>query len=172
MKILTRTAVIATGIVALAASAPALAVDCPVKLGGIAPLSAPGAVTGGEAQRTGMQIAVESINAAGGVLGCEVELVMGDTEGLPEKGTALFEKLISQDNVAGIAGGYHSSVGIAGKEVAHDKGVPVIFASTWNDQITATKLPEIFVRRGKVPSPSGCEPRPATVAPAGSNRSG
>ena len=144
MKILTRLAIGAIGAMALAASAPAFAADCPIKLGGIAPLSAPGAVTGGEAQRSGMQIAVEGLNAAGGVLGCEVELVMGDTEGLPEKGTALFEKLISQDNVAGIAGGYHSSVGIAGKEVAHDKGVPVIFASTWNDQITATKLPEIF----------------------------
>ena len=29
-----------------------------------------------------------------------------------------------------------------------------------------------LVRRGKAPSPSGCESRPATVAPAGSNRSG
>jgi branched-chain amino acid transport system substrate-binding protein len=144
MKTLTRTAVVAMGIMALAASAPAFAADCPIKLGGIAPLSAPGAVTGGEAQRVGMQIAAEGINAAGGVLGCEVELIIGDTEGLPEKGMALFEKLIGQNNVAAIAGGYHSSVGIAGKEVAHDKGVPVVFASTWNDQITASKLPEIF----------------------------
>ena len=144
MKTLTRTAVVAMGIMALAASAPAFAADCPIKLGGIAPLSAPGAVTGGEAQRVGMQIAAEGINAAGGVLGCEVELITGDTEGLPEKGMALFEKMISQDNVAAIAGGYHSSVGIAGKEVAHDKGVPVVFASTWNDQITASKLPEVF----------------------------
>ena len=144
MKTRTRTAVGAMGIVILAASAPALAVNCPIKLGGIAPLSAPGAVTGGEAQRVGMQIAVEAINSAGGVLGCEVELLIGDTEGLPEKGMALFEKLIGQDNVAAIGGGYHSSVGIAAKEVAHDKGVPVVFASTWNDQITASKLPEVF----------------------------
>jgi len=133
MNPLTKSVVLAMSTVALAASAPTFAVDCPVKLGGIAPLSAPGAVTGGEAQRAGMQIAVEGINAAGGVLGCEVELIVGDTEGLPEKGTALFEKLISQDNVAAIAGGYHSSVGIAAKQVAHDKGVPVVFASTWND---------------------------------------
>ena len=144
MKVLTSSAVVALSVMALAASAPAFAADCPIKLGGIAPLSAPGAVTGGEAQRVGMQIAAEGINAAGGVLGCEVELIIGDTEGLPEKGTALFEKLIGQNNVAAIAGGYHSSVGIAGKEVAHDKGVPVVFASTWNDQITASKLPEIF----------------------------
>ena len=144
MKVLTSSAVVALSVMALTASAPAFAADCPIKLGGIAPLSAPGAVTGGEAQRVGMQIAAEGINAAGGVLGCEVELIIGDTEGLPEKGTALFEKLIGQNNVAAIAGGYHSSVGIAGKEVAHDKGVPVVFASTWNDQITASKLPEIF----------------------------
>jgi branched-chain amino acid transport system substrate-binding protein len=144
MKVLTSSAVVALSVMALAASAPAFAADCPIKLGGIAPLSAPGAVTGGEAQRVGMQIAAEGINAAGGVLGCEVELIIGDTEGLPEKGMALFEKLIGQNNVAAIAGGYHSSVGIAGKEVAHDKGVPVVFASTWNDQITASKLPEIF----------------------------
>jgi len=121
-----------------------LAADCPIRLGGIAPLSAPGSVTGGESQREAMMIAVEEINAAGGILECEVELVVGDTEGLPEKGTALFEKLIGQDNVVGIAGGYHSSVGMAAKEVAHDKGVPVIFASTWNDKITSSKLPEVF----------------------------
>ena len=53
MKTLTRTAVVAMGIMALAALAPAFAADCPIKLGGIAPLSAPGAVTGGEAQRVG-----------------------------------------------------------------------------------------------------------------------
>ena len=128
----------------IVASHGALAADCPIKLGGIAPLSAPGSVTGGEAQREAMKIAVEEINAKGGVLGCKIELVIDDTEGLPEKGTALFEKLISQDNVVGIAGGYHSSVGMAAKEVAHDKGVPVIFASTWNDQITSSKLPEVF----------------------------
>ncbi|MFQ5774738.1 MAG: ABC transporter substrate-binding protein, partial [Kiloniellaceae bacterium] len=61
-----------------------------------------------------------------------------------ERGTAVMEKLINQDNVAAVGGGYHSSVGIASKEVAHDNGVPVVFAETWNDKITASKLPEIF----------------------------
>jgi len=139
-------ALLGAATVAMMFGAPnrAEAADCTIKLGGIAPLSAPGSVTGGEAQREAMKIAVEEINAKGGVLGCKIELVVGDTEGLPEKGTALFEKLISQDNVVAIAGGYHSSVGMAAKAVAHDKGVPVIFASTWNDQITASKLPEVF----------------------------
>jgi len=67
----------------------ASAVDCPIKIGGLAPLSAPGTVVGGEAMRDAMLIAEEDINKAGGVLGCDVKIVIGDTEGLPEKAKAL-----------------------------------------------------------------------------------
>ena len=122
----------------------ASAADCPIKLGGLAPLSAPGAVTGGEAMRDAMQIAVDDINAAGGVLGCQVELVVVDTEGLPERGVAVMEKLINQDKVAAVGGGYHSSVGLAAMKLAHENHIPIVFAETWNDQITAEKLPEVF----------------------------
>lgn len=122
----------------------ALAADCPIKIGGLAPLSAPGSVTGGEAMRDAMNIAVEEINAKGGVLGCQIKLFIGDTEGLPEKGTAVMEKLISQDNVVAVGGGYHSSVGVAAGRVAHNRGIPVVFAETWSDEITNSKLPEVF----------------------------
>ncbi len=47
--------------------AQAMAADCPIKVGGLAPLSAPGSVTGGEAMRAAMLIAERDINAAGGV---------------------------------------------------------------------------------------------------------
>lgn len=69
---------------------------------------------------------------------------MGDTEGLPEKGTAVMEKLINQDRVVAVGGEYHSSAGIAAMEVAHKYGIPVVFAETWNDGITAKKYPEVF----------------------------
>jgi len=122
----------------------ALAADCPIKIGGIAPLSAPGTVVGGEAMREAMLIAEEDINAAGGVLGCDIEVVIGDSEGLPEKATAIMEKLIAQDGVAAVGGGYHSSVGVASKDVADARGVPVVFAETWNDTITGDKQKYIF----------------------------
>ena len=93
-------------------SGPALAADCPIKIGGLAPLSAPGSVTGGEAMRDAMILAQRDINAAGGVLGCDIEVVIADTEGLPEKARALMEKLITQDGVVAVGGGYHSSVGL------------------------------------------------------------
>lgn len=122
----------------------ALAADCPIKIGGIAPLSAPGTVVGGEAMREAMLIAEEDINAAGGVLGCDIKVVIGDSEGLPEKATAIMEKLIAQDGVAAVGGGYHSSVGVASKDVADARGVPVVFAETWNDTITGDKQKYIF----------------------------
>ena len=122
----------------------ASAVDCPIKLGGIAPLSAPGTVVGGEAMRDAMLIAEEDINAKGGILGCELDVVIADSEGLPEKAAAIMEKLITQDGVVGVGGGYHSSVGVASKDIADARGIPVVFAETWNDTITGDKQKYIF----------------------------
>ncbi len=115
-----------------------------IKIGALAPLSAPGSVTGGQAMKAAFEIALEEINEAGGVLGKPVELILVDTEGLPERGTAAMERLITQEKVVGVVGEYHSAVGLTAKEVAHKYGIPVIFAETWNDNITASLYPEVF----------------------------
>ena len=120
------------------------AADCVHKVGGLAPLSAPGSVTGGEAMRDAMLLAERDVNTAGGVLGCDLEVVITDTEGLPEKAKAMMEKLITQDGVVAVGGGYHSSVGVASKDVANARGIPVVFAETWNDTITGDKQKYIF----------------------------
>lgn len=124
--------------------AGAYAENCVHKVGGLAPLSAPGSVVGGEAMRDAMMLAERDVNAAGGVLGCDLEVVITDTEGLPEKATAMMEKLITQDRVIAVGGGYHSSVGVASKDVANARGIPVVFAETWNDTITGDKQKYIF----------------------------
>ncbi len=130
---------------AMAVSAgSASAADCVHKIGGIAPLSAPGTVVGGEAMRDAMLIAEKDINAAGGVLGCDVKVVIADSEGLPEKAKAIMEKLITQDGVVAVGGGYHSSVGVAAKDVANARKIPTVFAETWNDTITGDKQKYIF----------------------------
>ena len=117
---------------------------CPIKIGGVAPLSAPGAVGAGEGMRVAMLLAEIDINAAGGVLGCDIKVVIGDSEGLPEKAKALMEKLITQDGVVAVGGGYHSSVGVGSKDVANDLKIPVVFAETWNDTITGDMQQYIF----------------------------
>lgn len=143
MKTSLKTLLVAS-VATLGMATAASAQDCPIKIGGLAPLSAPGTVVGGEAMRDAMLIAQDDVNAAGGVLGCDVEVVIGDTEGLPERAKALMEKLITQDGVVAVGGGYHSSVGVASKDVANSLGIPVVYAETWNDTITGDKQKYIF----------------------------
>ena len=131
-------------ILVIFASIKAYAANCPIKIGGLAPLSAPGSVTGGEAMREAMLLAERDINAKGGVLGCDIDVVITDTEGLPEKAAAMMQKLITQDGVVAVGGGYHSSVGVASKDVANSRGIPVVFAETWNDTITGDMQKYIF----------------------------
>lgn len=139
--------VLMAGVVAVAAvslSSAAAVAACTIKIGGLAPLSAPGAVGGGEGMRAAMLIAESDINEAGGILGCDLKVVIADTEGLPEKASAIMEKLITQDGVVAVGGGYHSSVGVASKDVADNRQIPVVFAETWNDTITGDKQKYIF----------------------------
>ena len=116
----------------------------PIRIGALVPLSAPGSVVGGEAMRDAMVIAADEINASGGILGRPVELIVVDSEGLPERGVAGSERLINQQGVVAIAGGYHSSVGVVVKEVAHNYGIPIVLANTWNDTITSVQYPQVF----------------------------
>lgn len=115
-----------------------------IRIGGLGPLSAPGTVVGGIAMQFAMNLAVQDINDQGGVLGKPMELIFADTEGLPERGSAVAERLIDENNVVALAGEYHSAVGLAIAEVAHAKHVPVLFSETWADAITETGYPEVF----------------------------
>jgi branched-chain amino acid transport system substrate-binding protein len=115
-----------------------------IRIGGLGPLSAPGTVVGGIAMQFAMNLAVQDINDQGGVLGKPMELIFADTEGLPERGAAVAERLIDENGVVALAGEYHSAVGLAIAEVAREKHVPVLFSETWADAITETGYPEVF----------------------------
>ncbi len=115
-----------------------------IKIGAVGPLSAPGSFQAGTEMKNATEMAIDEINAAGGILGKQVELIFGDTEGLPERGTAVVERLITKDEVVGLTGEYHSGVGLTEMEVAHKYGVPVVFAEPWADEVTASGYPEIF----------------------------
>jgi len=143
-KTIVSVAGIAAAITLSVSGTSAIAASCPIKIGGLAPLSAPGAVGGGEAMRDAMMFAERDLNAAGGVLGCKVKVVIADTEGLPEKAAGIMEKLITQDGVVAVGGAYHSSVGVASKDISNARKIPTVFAETWNDTITGDKQKYIF----------------------------
>ena len=115
-----------------------------IKIGVVAPLSPPGGVESGQAIVDGAKIAAEEINQAGGLMGQKVELVIGDTAGLPEKGTAVMERLITRDKVIAVGGEGHSSVAMAEIEVAHRYGIPLVISEAWADAITGKGYPEVF----------------------------
>ena len=115
-----------------------------IKIGGIAPLSPPGGVQTGESLRDGMKVAVEELNAAGGLLGKQVELIIEDTSGVPEKGVAAFERLASKENVAAITGSAHSAVCAAVGPVANKYSLAFIAGECWSDNVTGAQIPEVF----------------------------
>jgi branched-chain amino acid transport system substrate-binding protein len=77
-----------------------------IKLGAVLPL---GDITGAQASKA-MQLAVAEINAAGGVLGRQLELIIVDDESKAEKGAAAIDKLATVDNVDVFIGGMSSGV--------------------------------------------------------------
>jgi branched-chain amino acid transport system substrate-binding protein len=81
----------------------------PIKIGAVVPL---GDITGDQASKA-MRLAVEEINAAGGVLGRPLELIVIDDELKPEKGAAAIEKLATVDRVDFFVGGMSSGVHLA-----------------------------------------------------------
>ncbi|MBT7071870.1 MAG: ABC transporter substrate-binding protein, partial [Anaerolineae bacterium] len=115
-----------------------------IKIGVPLPMSAPGAVAGGLAMQYAINIAVDELNADGGVLGKPVQPIFYDTQSLPERGTAAGEYLITQECVVAVVGEYHSSAGVAMNEVVHKYHIPTVFAETWNDGITAAGYEESF----------------------------
>lgn len=115
-----------------------------IKIGGIAPLSPPGGVQTGESLRDGMKVAVDELNAAGGLLGKKVELFLEDTSGVPEKGVSVYERLVSKEHVVAVTGSAHSAVCSAVGRVAHKTGVPFVAGECWSDNVTGAQIPEVF----------------------------
>jgi branched-chain amino acid transport system substrate-binding protein len=87
--------------------------------------------------RRGMELAVAQINAAGGVLGRQIELLVRDDAGKPEEAVRLAAELAGEQKVDVLAGGYLSNVGLALSDFALQNkrlfvaGEPLTDALVW-----------------------------------------
>ena len=77
----------------------------------------------GESDKRGIIMAIEEMNAKGGVLGRSIKFVHMDTETTPATASRVAERMIKQDKVAFIAGGVSSGVANAISQVAQKYGV-------------------------------------------------
>jgi branched-chain amino acid transport system substrate-binding protein len=89
-----------------------------------------GSALSGEAIKRGLTVAIDEINARGGVLGGrKIELVIRDEEGNPSKGVTAARDVIEREKAVAVFGGLHSPVGLAMTPVFHELKVP--YVGTW-----------------------------------------
>lgn len=106
-----------------------------IKIGGIFPLSGSVAVYGTEC-RNGVEMAINEINAAGGVNGKMLELIAEDDEGSPEKSVNAYKKLVTKDNCSIIIGSLTSGCTAAISSLAQAQKVLLIAPAATQTDIT------------------------------------
>jgi branched-chain amino acid transport system substrate-binding protein len=106
-----------------------------IKVGEVDPLSGSVSQFGIGCHR-GILLALERINAVGGVLGREVQLVTEDDQSKAGQSAAAVRKLISQDKVVAILGDATSSSTLESAPIAQQAKIPMITPSATNLRVT------------------------------------
>lgn len=134
----TRRTVLAAALAAASCLAlPSAQAADPIKIGLVTALSGQSALAG-EAITRGMTVAIEEINAKGGLLGGrKLELVRRDDEGNPAKGVTAARELIYKEKVAVLFGGLDTPVSVAIVQMANQEKVP--FMGPWAAGTPITK---------------------------------
>ena len=114
-----------------------------VKIGVVGPRTGPAAATG-KAFEEGIALALDAINAKGGVLGKPLEVIFEDTGGVPEKAASAFERLATREKVPIVVGESHSSSALAEIEKANLYNVPFIICEAWHYDITKKNYKLVF----------------------------
>jgi branched-chain amino acid transport system substrate-binding protein len=112
-----------------------------IKIGLVASLTGSAADVGTDMERAAI-LAVEEINAAGGVYVREynsklkIELIVGDDKTSPADGATVVTKLITEDNVDVLVGGFSSAVTLASQVPAIDHNVPFVITGASSSLVT------------------------------------
>lgn len=118
----------------------------PIKIGLVAALSGQSARSG-EAITRGATIAIEEINAKGGVLGRPLELVRRDDESNPAKGVIAARELIQREKVTALIGGLDTPVALAIVPFVNNVKVPFVDPWAAGTKITENGAADNFVFR-------------------------
>ena len=153
--------------VALGLSMSAMAAE-PIKIGVSGPFTA-GSAPMGVSMRDGVRLAAAEINAKGGVLGRQLQLVERDDEAKPERGVQIAQELINKERVVATVGYINTGVALASQRFYQQARIPVmnnvatgsiitkqfanqpenyVFRNSANDTIQSTMIAEEAIRRG------------------------
>jgi len=117
-----------------------------MKLGLVAAMSGQSAKSG-EAIVRGLSIAIDEINAGGGVLGKKLQLVVRDDESNPAKGVIAARELVQREKVVTLFGGLDTPVSIAIVPFANQSKVPFMGVWAAGTLITRNGAAENYVFR-------------------------
>lgn len=92
--------------------------------------------TFGQSTDKGIKLALEAVNAAGGVKGKKIRMITNDNQGKPDEAAAVTKKLITQDNVVAILGEVASTRSLAAAPIAQHFKIPMITPSSTNPKVT------------------------------------
>ena len=109
--------------------------DGGIKVGEFASLTGKEA-TFGISSHEGTQLATEVINAAGGVLGKKIELLVEDTQSKAGEPATVVNKLIARDNVVAILGEVASSRSLEAAPICQQNKIPMISPASTNPKVT------------------------------------
>ena len=111
------------------------AADAPIRVGHVASLTGDTATFGQSTDR-GMRMAFEEINARGGVLGRQLELLSQDDRSVTEEARTAAQKLLQRDRVVALLGEIASSRSLAAAPEAQRARVPMISPGSTNPKVT------------------------------------
>jgi branched-chain amino acid transport system substrate-binding protein len=116
----------------------AFALPKPYRIGTLQPLSG-AAAAGGRTALVGAQMAVDRINASGGIDGRKIELIVADDESSPDVGRRKVEKLIEDDKIDIHMGGFLSNVCLACMPLFEEAKLVNMIGVCLDTAITTTK---------------------------------
>src|SRR6266566_8766024 len=106
-----------------------------IKVGEFASLTGKEAAFGNSSHK-GTALAIEDLNAAGGVLGKKLDLATEDTRSTPGESATVVRKLISRNNVIAVLGEVASGRSLEGASVCQPNKIPMISPSSTKPEVT------------------------------------
>ncbi len=111
--------------------------DDVIRIGEFASLTGKEA-TFGNSSHEGTMLAIEELNAAGGLLGKRIELITEDTLSKPGEAATVVNKLIAREGVVAVLGEVASSRSLEAAPICQLNKIPMISPSSTNPQVTET----------------------------------
>ena len=123
------------------------AANAQIKLGVGGPITGPNATFGAQL-KNGAEQAAEDINAAGGIMGQKIQVVVGDDVSDPKQGVSVANKF-SGEGVKMVVGHFNSGVSIPASEVYQEAGIVQITPASTNPRFTERNMWNTFRTCGR-----------------------